>query len=56
VFGLLQRNYLTDDSSFLLSLQKVVLFFLFAGIMIGIGILLGLFLTIGSKVPTKEDQ
>ncbi|MBP5483922.1 MAG: hypothetical protein J6X99_06670 [Bacteroidales bacterium] len=31
-------------------------FFLFAGIMIVIGILLGLFLTIGSKVPTKEDQ
>ena len=29
-------------------------FFLFAGIMIVIGILLGLFLTIGSKVPTKK--
>ena len=31
-------------------------FFLFAGIMVVIGILLGLFLTIGSKVPTKEDK
>ena len=31
-------------------------FFLFAGIMIVIGVLLGLLLTIGSKVPTKEDQ
>ena len=31
-------------------------FFLFAGIIIGLGVLLGLFLTIGSKVPRKEDQ
>ena len=31
-------------------------FFLFAGIMIVVGFLLGLFLTIGSKVPTKEDK
>ena len=31
-------------------------FFLFAGIMIVIGILLGLFLTIGSKVPTQKDK
>ena len=31
-------------------------FLLFAGIMIVVGILLGLFLTIGSKVPPKEDQ
>ena len=31
-------------------------FFLFAGIMFVIGILLGLFLTIGSKVPTQEDK
>ena len=31
-------------------------FFIFAGIMIVIGILLGLFFTFGSKVPTKEDK
>jgi hypothetical protein len=31
-------------------------FFLFAGIMIGLGVLLGLYFTIGSKVPRKEDQ
>ena len=31
-------------------------FFLFAGIMIAIGVILGVFLTIGSKVPTKEDK
>ena len=31
-------------------------FFLFAGITIGLGVLLGLFLTIGSIVPRKEDQ
>lgn len=31
-------------------------FFLFAGIIIGLGVLLGLFFTIGSKVPRKEDQ
>ena len=31
-------------------------FFLFAGIMIVIGILLGIFLTIGSKEPTQKDK
>lgn len=31
-------------------------FFLFAGIIIAIGVILGFFLTIGSKVPTKEDK
>ena len=31
-------------------------FFLFAGIMIGLGVLLGLYFTIGSKVPRKGDQ
>lgn len=31
-------------------------FFLFAGIIIGLGVLLGLFFTIGSKVPTREDK
>ena len=31
-------------------------YFLFAGIIIGLGVLLGLFFTIGSKVPRKEDQ
>ena len=31
-------------------------FFLFAGIIIGLGVLLGLFFTIGSKVPRKEDK
>ncbi len=31
-------------------------FFLFAGIMIGLGVLLGLYFTIGSKVPRKEDK
>ena len=31
-------------------------FFLFAGIIIVVGIILGVFLTIGSKVPTKEDK
>ena len=31
-------------------------FFLFAGIMVVLGVLLGLFLTIGSKVPTREDK
>lgn len=31
-------------------------FFWFAGIMIVIGVFLGAFLTIGSKVPTKEDE
>jgi len=31
-------------------------FFLFAGIMIVVGVILRVFLTIGSKVPTKEDQ
>ena len=31
-------------------------FFLFAGIIIVGGIILGVFLTIGSKVPTKEDK
>jgi hypothetical protein len=31
-------------------------FFLFAGIMIGLGVLLGLYFTIGSKVPRKKDK
>ena len=31
-------------------------FFLFAGIIIVIGILLGLFFTIGSKVPPQKDK
>lgn len=31
-------------------------FFLFAGIMIVVGVILGVFLTIGSKVPTEEDK
>ena len=31
-------------------------FFLFAGIMVVVGFLLGLFLTIGSKVPTQKDK
>lgn len=31
-------------------------FFLFAGIIIAIGVILGVFLTIGSRVPTKEDK
>ena len=31
-------------------------FFLFAGIMVVLGVLLGLFLTIGSKVPTRKDK
>ena len=34
----------------------MLLFFLFAGIIIGLGVLHGLFFTIGSKVPRKEDQ
>ena len=31
-------------------------FFLLAGIMIVVGVILGVFLTIGSKVPTEEDK
>ena len=31
-------------------------FFRFAGIMIAVGILLAVFLVVGSKVPTKRDK